>query len=800
MLVSKNKVRVAMPAWEIGRAETGLGAKIGGLGVVVEELPFELIKAARKHDIELEVVTLSPCFAHYQKNRLTPVKSKPSATLLETTFKFDVYEHVFQDGQKVVYFWDNLQLGWTDASNIYPDDPQMGLLLYSSVCQAMACYIKHGQFDIVHLHDYHVGLIPFYLGDEYLRDIPVHFTIHNASYQGITPLIGGGYNSLDRINLPGKKLFHKYFDFFDNLNLMKACMLKVHETGGKITTVSGDVAGTWGYAAELEQSHDELWSKAYAQKGSPPGEIFVPNRHLDLFEKLPIAGITNGMRDTNRPENLPELKADVLRAMQAKRAKRIFTNLVTQTEMFAGDHNFEPNNIDAKFELKRLLHLEAFGSEPGCDSILMTAVGRLVDQKNFGLVADIISRTLDYDHHTKFTILASAANGDSAGKATEAAFAVLASSYPGRVYFNNTFNLPLSKLILAGGDFCLIPSRFEPCGLVDYEASLLGNIVIGRATGGLTKVSHCAYLYEWQDISDRFGEANAFFSQIKAAIDIYRQHPEKHAQLVQTAMRIDAGWETSAEQYIQMYHYGFLIKDWHKKREKLIHDFIGSLNEDISIFAQFFIPAQNEFGDAFDWQLKRALDQLAINGSPSELPEVAPSPPEKVVRPKKSNGSIPDDEENSRSSKEKKLDPRMHSAEHLVNQTMIRMFQCQRSFSAHIEKKKSKLDYRFTRTLTVNEITQIERMVNEVIQADLPVTEEFISRKEAQKQFNLQKLPAAAGDRIRVIRFGDYDACPCIGPHVKASREIGKFRIVSVDFKEGVLRIRYRLSKAVEPN
>jgi glycogen synthase len=511
----------------------------------------------------------------------------------------------------VVYFWDEWQLHWTYANAIYPTDPQLGLKLFATVSQAMAGYIKQGNFDTVHLHDYHVGLVPFYLGDDYLNKVPAHFTIHNATYQGVTPLVGGGYASLYRINLPGDKLYHKYFDFFDNINMMKGGILKVHETGGKITTVSGDIAGTWGYAAELREGHDAVWHKAYAQKGSPPGEVFVPNRHLDLFEKLPIAGIINGMSDQNRPENLPELNAKHLRQLQDKRGpyNSIFHNNTTQSEMLAEDHNFDAENLSAKADLKRLLHLETFGSEPQGDPILITAVGRLVDQKNLGLVADVAERVLADDTGTKFIILASAPDGDSAGKATEGAFAQLAHIYPSRVYFNNSFNLPLSKLILAGGDFCLIPSRFEPCGLVDYEASLVGNIVVGRATGGLTKVRHCGYLYEWLDISDRAGEASAFFWQIKAAIDTYRHNPTRHAELIQLAMSIDASWDKSADQYVDMYRYGLLTKQWHAERRRLIEKFAKSLKKDREMFAEFFIPAQAEYSDKFDWQLKDMLTE-----------------------------------------------------------------------------------------------------------------------------------------------------------------------------------------------
>lgn len=602
---------MAMPAWEIGRAGSGLGVKVGGLGVIVEELPPELVKAAARQGIDLEIETLTPCFAHYDKSALTKLDLRLPVTVEDLTFDFEVYEYVFPDGQKVIYFWDEWQLHWSNANAIYPTDPQLGLILYAAISQAMAGYIEQGNFDTIHLHDYHVGLIPFYLGDAYLKDVPIHFTIHNATYQGITPLIDGGYISLGRINLPGEKLFHKYFDFFDNLNIMKACMLKVHETGGKITTVSGDIAGTWGYAAELKESHATVWAKASAQKDSPPGEVFVPNRHLVLFEKLPVAGITNGMSDRNRPENLPELKAEVLQNMQTKRGPDdpVFKNPITQAEMLASDHNFDTGSLHIKAELKRLLHLEAFGSEPVWDPILITAVGRLVDQKNLGLVADIIERTLVYEGGTKFIILASAPEGDPGGKASETDFFRLAHIYPERVYFNNTFNLPLSKLILAGGDFSLIPSRFEPCGLVDYEASLVGNVVIGRATGGLPKVGHCAYLYEWLDISDRAGEANAFFWQIKAAIDTYRHNPTRHAELIRTAMDINASWDTSASQYVDMYHYGLLVKKWQAERRKLVGKFAKSLKKERDMFSEFFIPGRQEYGDQFDWELKNMLEQ-----------------------------------------------------------------------------------------------------------------------------------------------------------------------------------------------
>ena len=140
----------------------------------------------------------------------------------------------------------------------------------------------------------------------------------------------------------------------------------------------------------------------------------------------------------------------------------------------------------------------------------------------------------------------------------------------------------------------------------------------------------------------------------------------------------------------------------------------------------------------------------------------------------------------------KDYDPRMHSAEHILNQTMVRMFNCGRAFSAHIEKKKSKCDYHFERNLTAEEITQIEVKVNEVIKSDLQIREQILSREEADKVVSLSRLPQDAGDTVRVIFIGDYDACPCSGVHASSTKQIGEFKIISTDWTSGVLRIRFK--------
>ena len=59
--------------------------------------------------------------------------------------------------------------------------------------------------------------------------------------------------------------------------------------------------------------------------------------------------------------------------------------------------------------------------------------------------------------------------------------------------------------------------------------------------------------------------------------------------------------------------------------------------------------------------------------------------------------------------------PPMHTAEHILNGTMVRMFGCGRSFSAHIERKKSKCDYRLATPLSESQLRGVEDAVNAVI-------------------------------------------------------------------------------------
>ena len=136
----------------------------------------------------------------------------------------------------------------------------------------------------------------------------------------------------------------------------------------------------------------------------------------------------------------------------------------------------------------------------------------------------------------------------------------------------------------------------------------------------------------------------------------------------------------------------------------------------------------------------------------------------------------------------------VHSAEHILNQTMVRMFGCPRSRNAHIERKKSKCDYILAESPSDEQVATIEAKVNEVIAASLPVTIEFMPKDEAASIVDLSKLPEDASETLKIVRIGDYDACACIGAHVSNTSEIGEFRIISHDFSDGVWRVRWKVT------
>jgi Ser-tRNA(Ala) deacylase AlaX len=151
--------------------------------------------------------------------------------------------------------------------------------------------------------------------------------------------------------------------------------------------------------------------------------------------------------------------------------------------------------------------------------------------------------------------------------------------------------------------------------------------------------------------------------------------------------------------------------------------------------------------------------------------------------------------------------PPAHTAEHLLNQLMMRMFGCERSRNAHIERKKSKITYILDHKPDRKEEKAIETEMNALIAQDLPVTFQFVTQAELaglvmeaepgspDAALSLERLPEDASETIRLVRIGDFDVCPCIGKHVRSTSQIGHFELLGTNWDQDKMafRVRYKV-------
>ena len=151
--------------------------------------------------------------------------------------------------------------------------------------------------------------------------------------------------------------------------------------------------------------------------------------------------------------------------------------------------------------------------------------------------------------------------------------------------------------------------------------------------------------------------------------------------------------------------------------------------------------------------------------------------------------------------------PPAHTAEHLLNQVMMRMFGCERSSNAHVERKNSKISWILENKPDRKDEQSIERWMNDLIDSNLPVTFEFLTRAELEvlirsaeegtpdSKISISRLPENASEMIRLVRIGDFDVCPCIGKHVRSTVQIGRFELLGTnwDNDKHSFRIRYKI-------
>jgi len=340
--------------------------------------------------------------------------------------------------------------------------------------------------------------------------------------------------------------YYRYFQYWGNFNTMKGILLKISEIAGEVTTVSQR------YAQELCLSEQDIHRLAYLEGCSLSGKAFIPNCGLSEFADVGVLGIENGLAEENRPENLKFFHASELQKRQRNLHHPIFHHPYVQKQMLNQDHNYSVATLQNREKLRELLHLECFGRAFEKEHITFCAIGRLVRQKNFEVLLGAMEHIGRRYPSTCFIIIASPSRNDSYGSHLVASFRE-AAKYNSNIYFNDGFNVPLAKLALAGSHFCLIPSSFEPCGLIDYEAALLGTVPIIRKTGGLVKTLPHSLGYSWYDEGNYWGEVKNLSEVMSIAIEEYLYQPGRYQDRALRCMQLDTGWEKAVQQYFKLF-------------------------------------------------------------------------------------------------------------------------------------------------------------------------------------------------------------------------------------------------------
>ena len=186
-----------------------------------------------------------------------------------------------------------------------------------------------------------------------------------------------------------------------------------------------------------------------------------------------------------------------------------------------------------------------FGLDVNPDVPVIAMISRMASHKGFDLVLSIFDELMQDD--VQFILLG------TGEPQYEAFFSEAAKRYPGKASVNLTYNRALSKIIYAGSDIFLMPSKSEACGLSQMIASRYGSVPVVRETGGLFDTIK-PYGPDRSGNGFTFASYNPYdmLHVIREAEGLY-QDKDNWKALVKKVMRVDFSWDGSADKYIACY-------------------------------------------------------------------------------------------------------------------------------------------------------------------------------------------------------------------------------------------------------
>ncbi len=427
----------------------------------------------------------------------------------------NVKKHQDENGV-ITYFLENQEY-YEKRANVYnySDDPTRWALLSRGVCE----FIRTKEFipDVVHCNDWHTGLVPNYLKTEYKKD-PV--------LSGISTVF-----TIHNLAIQG------YF-----LNSLKTSELDFDDGKSRIASFFSERINTQNFMKRgiLYSDIVNTVSRTYAK------EILTPEFGQGLDKLLlelrgKLFGIINGL-------DYDEF------------------NPATDTLI---DQNYDITSIDLRAKNKKALQ-EAFDLPINDDALLLGFVGRLEYQKGVDLIGETLHHVMQ-DYDVQFVQV-----GGGEPSLSDM-LQNLKETFPDKVGIHPYPNFTLPRLVFAGSDCILYPSRFEPCGIVQLEALRYGSVPIVRKVGGLGDTV--------RNFDSNTGTGNGFvfthfdvfslFACIIRALEIYK-NPSVWRKLQENAMSSDYSWGNSAREYTKLYDLALSLKDRKFKYlgEKSIEDYL----------------------------------------------------------------------------------------------------------------------------------------------------------------------------------------------------------------------------------
>ena len=520
---AKNQSKPIKNIWMVTREYNGL-AGTGGVKDVSRQLAEALVRAKKKVTVVLPFYG----FMDPQRDDLVP---------LDISFDVDM-NYVNEERRETVTIWQRQYNGVTlyliDADRYrekkgiytftveeegenpmnrqgiaYHDYFAMNILLQKATLALIIILAEKP--DVIHCQDAHTAVLPAMISQNegfrhYFRNTGALVTIHNAGH-GYHQEVGDLPFAKEICGLPYRYILDHLLDGKFNPFLAAS-------SSAVLNTVSEN------YARELQETDDDVMTGWLG--------------HRLLTRGVPLEGITNGINPTDFIPGCDQGEQDVVTfdpALDDLAGKRTCKEDLLRA--------IEKNKIDG---IQQSGTLNFTPDQP-----LFTMIGRLMTQKGVDILVAALQKLLVQD--LGFQVLI---QGTGAREIEEELTALAEDKKnQGRISVMRGYNVALADRIYAAGDFFLIPSRYEPCGLTDFIAQLAGNIPIVHHVGGLVKVVDGVTGFAYQDHSHE-----ALMEAMLRAMQVFREQPalirkmQKDAVL---AIHKHFTWDKVMNHYLRLY-------------------------------------------------------------------------------------------------------------------------------------------------------------------------------------------------------------------------------------------------------